>query len=201
MKIRELVTPSLGKTSAATPPGTMGKVMNKFQSAGTAIKTAATNTNTAINKYMTAPIGKASTLSSKLGKTLAGLNKGAGVANYSQDVDKSALNDFVSVLIQTPSGKTDEPELVQSIKNILDNPADTASKGKVIDYIKNFRTQNAGTSHADFNTQFRSLLTKLDIKPDEFKLPRDNDAKPSAPTAAKPPVTSVDPAQGNLPLK
>lgn len=184
MKIRELVTPSLGKTSAATPPGTMGKVMNKFQSAASTVKTSVGTANTAINKYMTAPIGKVSTLSSKLGKTLAGLNKGAGVASYSQDVDKSALNDFVSVLIQTDSGKADEPELVQSIKNILDNPADTASKNNVIDKIKKFRTQNVGTSHSDFNTQFRSLLTKLDIKPDEFKLPRDNQSEPTEPTAS-----------------
>ena len=194
MKINELVTPSLGKPTAAKPPGTMGKVMNKFAQAGGAVKTAVGAANTAVNKFMTAPKdtdAAKDSFASKLGGALGSMNKGAGVKDYSKTgVTKDDLNMFVGSLMQSAPGDASfEKELSAAIKDRLENPQDNTSKTKIVKKINDFLEKFQNITHGDFNTQFTSVLKSLNIKPTEFK-----DPKVVAPS-------SVNPAQGNLPLK
>jgi hypothetical protein len=192
MKINELVTPSLGKpTTAAKPPGTMGKVMNKFAQAGGAVKTAVGAANTAVNKFMTAPKdtdAAKDSFASKLGGALASMNKGAGVKDYSKTgVTKDDLNMFVGSLMQSEPGNANfEKELSAEIKARLDNPQDNTSKNKIADKITNFLGKMTNITHGDFNTQFASVLKSLNIKPTDFRDPKEK----TPGTAAKPPGTS-----------
>ena len=195
MKINELVTPSLGKPAAAKPPGTMGKVMNKFAQAGGAVKTAVGAANTAVNKFMTAPKdtdAAKDSFASKLGGALGSMNKGAGVKDYSRTgVTKDDLNMFVGSLMQSAPGDASfEKELSAAIKDRLENPQDntSTSKTKIVKKINDFLEKFQNITHGDFNTQFASVLKSLNIKPTEFK-----DPKVVAPS-------SVNPNQQKLPL-
>lgn len=195
MKINELVTPSLGKPAAAKPPGTMGKVMNKFAQAGGAVKTAVGAANTAVNKFMTAPKdtdAAKDSFASKLGGALGSMNKGAGVKDYSRTgVTKDDLNMFVGSLMQSAPGDASfEKELSAAIKDRLENPQDntSTSKTKIVKKINDFLEKFQNITHGDFNTQFTSVLKSLNIKPTEFK-----DPKVVAPS-------SVNPNQQKLPL-
>jgi hypothetical protein len=197
MKINELVTPRLGTaaSAAAKPPGTMGKVMNKFAQAGSAVKTAVGSANTAVNKFMTAPKdtdAAKDSFTSKLGGALASMNKGAGVKDYSKTgVSKDDLNMFVGSLMQSkPDDANFEPELSAAIKSRLENPSDATAKATITKSITNFLGKMDNITHGDVNTQFASVLKSLNIKPTDFKDPK-----------TKTPGTSVDPAQGNLNLK
>ena len=194
MKINELVTPSLGKPAAAKPPGTMGKVMNKFAQAGGAVKTAVGAANTAVNKFMTAPKdtdAAKDSFASKLGGALGSMNKGAGVKDYSRTgVTKDDLNMFVGSLMQSAPGDASfEKELSAAIKDRLENPQDTTAKTKIVKKIRNFLGKMTNITHGDFNTQFSSVLKSLNIKPTDFNDPKE-----------KTPGTAVDDAQGKLPL-
>ena len=194
MKINELVTPSLGKPTTAKPPGTMGKVMNKFAQAGGAVKTAVGAANTAVNKFMTAPKdtdAAKDSFASKLGGALGSMNKGAGVKDYSKTaVSKDDLNMFVGSLMQSKPGDASfEKELSAAIKDRLENPQDTTAKTKIVKKIRNFLGKMTNITHGDFNTQFSSVLKSLNIKPTDFNDPKE-----------KTPGTAVDDAQGKLPL-
>ena len=195
MKINELVTPSLGKPTAAKPPSTMGKVMNKFAQAGGAVKTAANNANTAVNKFMTAPQdtdAAKDSLANKLGGALDSFNKGPGVGTVNKTaVSKDDLNMFVGSLMQSKTDDTSfEPKLAAAIKKRLENPQDATAKATITKSITNFLGKMDNITHGDVNTQFASVLKSLNIKPTDFHDPK-----------TKPPGTSVNPAQGNLPLK
>lgn len=178
MKINELVTPSLGKpTTAAKPPGTMSKVMNKFAQAGGAVKTAVGAGTAAVNKFMTAPKdtdAAKDSFASKLGGALSSMNKGAGVKDYSRTgVTKDDLNMFVGSLMQSkPDDPNFEKELAAAIKTRLENPQDNDSKNKIVDKIKTFLGNFQNITHGDFNTQFASVLKSLNIKPTEFEKPK-----------------------------
>jgi hypothetical protein len=193
MKINELVTPSLGKTNtAAKPPGTMSKVMNKFAQAGGAVKTAVGAASTAVNKFLTAPKdtdAAKDSFASKLGGALASMNKGAGVKDYSKTgTTKDDLNIFVGSLMQSkPDDANFEKELSAAIKSRLENPQDTTAKTIIVKKISDFLGKFQNISHGDFNTQFTSVLKSLNIKPTEFK-----DPKVTAPS-------SVNPSQPKLP--
>jgi len=196
MKINELVTPSLGKpTTAAKPPGTMSKVMNKFAQAGGAVKTAVGAGNAALNKFMTAPKdtdAAKDSFASKLGGALSSMNKGAGVKDYSKTgVTKDDLNTFVGSLMQSkPRDPNFEKELAADIKTRLENPQDGSSKTRIVKKIKDFLGKFQNITHGDFNTQFASVLKSLDIKPTEFDEPKQTTTTTASGTAAKPPGTS-----------
>ena len=193
MKINELVTPSLGKPTTAKPPGTMGKVMNKFAQAGGAVKTAVGAANTAVNKFMTAPKdtdAAKDSFASKLGGALGSMNKGAGVKDYSKTaVSKDDLNMFVGSMMQSkPKDAGFEKELSAAIKTRLENPSDGSAKKYITTSIEDFLGKMTNITHGDFNTQFSSVLKSLNIKPTEFKDPKE-----------KTPGTAVNPAQQKLP--
>jgi hypothetical protein len=128
---------------------------------------------------------------SKLGGALGSMNKGAGVKDYSKTgVTKDDLNMFVGSLMQSAPGDASfEKELSAAIKDRLENPQDNTAKTKIVKKINDFLEKFQNITHGDFNTQFTSVLKSLNIKPTEFK-----DPKVVAPS-------SVNPAQGNLPLK
>ena len=177
MKINELVTPSLGKPTTAKPPGTMGKVMNKFAQAGGAVKTAVGAANTAVNKFMTAPKdtdAAKDSFASKLGGALGSMNKGAGVKDYSKTaVSKDDLNMFVGSLMQSkPKDAGFEKELSAAIKTRLENPSDGSAKNTITTSIEDFLRKMTNITHGDFNTQFSSVLKSLNIKPNEFEDPK-----------------------------
>ena len=177
MKINELVTPSLGKPTTAKPPGTMGKVMNKFAQAGGAVKTAVGAANTAVNKFMTAPKdtdAAKDSFASKLGGALGSMNKGAGVKDYSRTgVTKDDLNMFVGSLMQSkPKDAGFEKELSAAIKTRLENPSDGSAKDTITTSIEDFLGKMTNITHGDFNTQFSSVLKSLNIKPNEFEDPK-----------------------------
>ena len=185
MKINELVTPSLGKPTAATPPGTaakpnaMSKVMNKFTPA---------NIKQGVQNFLTGkPKAGQSDWRSKIGGALASLNKGAGVKDYNKpNIDTEKFNSFLGLLIKDFPNK--EQEITQQIKNILNNQGkDQDSKLAMVQHIKNFREKNPGVTLGDFNTEFRDVLDKLDIKPQEIKIAGDDEDA----TATKPPGTSA----------
>jgi hypothetical protein len=185
MKINELVTPSLGKPTAATPPGTaakpnaMSKVMNKFTPA---------NIKQGVQNFLTGkPKAGQSDWRSKIGGALASLNKGAGVKDYNKpNIDTEKFNSFLGLLIKDFPNK--EQEITQQIKNILNNQGkDQDSKVQMVQHIINFREKNPGVTLGDFNTEFRDVLDKLDIKPQEIKMAGDDEDA----TAAKPPGTST----------
>jgi len=156
MKINELVTPSLGKPTAAKPPGTMGKVMNKFM-------TAPKDTDAAKDSF-----------ASKLGGALGSMNKGAGVKDYSKiGVTKDDLNMFVGSMMQSkPKDAGFEKELSAAIKTRLENPSDGSAKNTIITSIEDFLRKMTNITHGDFNTQFSSVLKSLNIKPNEFEDPK-----------------------------
>ena len=183
MKIKELVTPSLSKPS--TPPGTatkpnvMSKVMNKFTPA---------NIKQGVQNFLTGnPTPGQSDWRSKIGGALASFNKGAGVKDYGRPtIDKEKFNSFLGLLIKDHPNK--EQEISQQIKNILNNQGkDQDSKLAMVKHIKNFREKNPGVTLGDFNTEFRDVLNKLDIKPQEIKMAGDDETA----AAAKPPGTSA----------
>lgn len=193
MKINELIPPSLGKPTAATPPGTaakpnaMSKVMNKFTPA---------NIKQGVQNFLTGkPKAGQSDWRSKIGGALASLNKGAGVKDYNKpNIDTEKFNSFLGLLIKDFPNK--EQEITQQIKNILNNQGkDQDSKVKMVKHITNFREKNPGVTLGDFNTEFRDVLDKLDIKPQEIKIAGDDEDA----TAVKPPGTAVNPAQQKLP--
>jgi hypothetical protein len=88
-----------------------------------------------------------------------------------------------------PGDASFEKELSAAIKDRLENPQDNTAKTKIVKKINDFLEKFQNITHGDFNTQFTSVLKSLNIKPTEFE-----DPKVVAPS-------SVNPAQGNLPLK
>lgn len=170
MKIREIISEA--------PVGQ--KVMNKFAQAGGAVK------QTVQNFLTGKPTAGQSDWRSKIGGALASLNKGAGVKDYNKpNIDTEKFNSFLGLLIKDFPNK--EQEVTQQIKNILNNQGkDQDSKMAVVQHIKNFREKNPGVTLGDFNTEFRDVLDKLDIKPQEIKMAGDDEDT----TAAKPPGTS-----------
>lgn len=165
------------------------KVMNKFAQAGGAVK------QTVQNFLTGKPTAGQSDWRSKIGGALASLNKGAGVKDYNKsNIDTEKFNSFLGLLIKDFPNK--EQEITQQIKNILNNQGkDQDSKQKVVKHITNFREKNPGVTLGDFNTEFRDVLNKLDIKPQEIKIAGDDEDA----TVAKPPGTAVNPAQQKLP--
>jgi hypothetical protein len=184
MKISELVTPSLGAAQATAPASTgvkPTKVMNKFMSK-------AAQAGSSIKNYMTGQPSKDS-LSGKLGGALASMNK-VGVADYSKTgTTKDNLNQFASVLMQAD---TPEADVVAPMKLLLANPQDATAKKQVIDNIEKLLADpRFDISHADFNSEYRTILNKFNIKPQDFK-----DTK-SATTQKQPGTSTILNPKGN----
>jgi hypothetical protein len=161
------------------------KVMNKFAQAGGAVK------QTVQNFLTGKPAAGQSDWRSKIGGTLASLNKGAGVKDYSRStIDTEKFNSFLGLLIKDFPSK--EQEITQQIKNSLNNQGkDEASRKAILQHIKNFREKNPGVTLGDFNTEFRDVLNKLNVKPQEIKMAGDDDAVTATTGTAKTPGTST----------
>jgi len=120
---------------------------------------------------------------SKIGSFLSKIGSGAAVKDYSKsNIDSDQFNTFLGLLSKDQSD-LEQNDIEKSIKSILDNGTDEMSRKKVIVYINKFFNANRGVTLADFNTQFRSVLDKLKIKPQDIKVP------PAQPTAQTPTAT------------
>jgi hypothetical protein len=115
---------------------------------------------------------------SKIGGVLSKIGSGAGVKDYNKpSVDSEKFNDFLA-LLSRDLPDYEQNDIEKNIKNILDKGSDAVSKQKVLVYIKKFFKANAGVTLSDFNTQFRSVLDKMNIKPTEITVPQQS-AKPT----------------------
>jgi hypothetical protein len=61
-------------------------------------------------------------------------------------------------------------------------------------YINKFFKANAGVTLADFNTQFRDILNKLDIKPAEIIVPKQSATPTTAATGTTSASTILSPS-------
>jgi len=120
---------------------------------------------------------------SKIGGVLSKIGSGAAVKDYSKsNIDSDQFNTFLGLLSKGQSD-LEQNDIEKSIKSILDHPTDEVSRKKVIVYINKFFNAEKGVTLADFNTQFRSVLDKLGIKPEKITVP------PAQTTAQTPTAT------------
>lgn len=168
MKIHEIVSEA--------PVGQ--KVMNKFA-----------GIKQGVQNFLTGkPAAGQSDWRSKIGGALASLNKGAGVKDYGRPtIDTEKFNSLLGLLIKDFPDK--EQEITQQIKNVLNKGKDEASKRDLVQHIKNFREKNPGVTLGDLNTDFRDVFKKLDITPQEIRMPGDEETTTTP--AAKTPGTST----------
>jgi hypothetical protein len=131
---------------------------------------------------------------SKIGGVLSKIGSGAGVKDYNKpSVDSEKFNDFLALLSK---GLTDyeQDHIEKNMKNILDKGGDETSKRKILPFINNFFKANPGVTLADFNTQFRSVLDKMNIKPAEIKVPQQSATPTTAATGTTSASTILSPS-------
>jgi hypothetical protein len=131
---------------------------------------------------------------SKIGGVLSKIGSGAAVKDYNKpSVDSEKFNDFLA-LLSRDLPDYEQNDIEKNIKNILDKGSDAVSKQKVLVYIKKFFKANAGVTLSDFNTQFRSVLDKMNIKPTEIKVPQQSATPTTAATGTTSASTILSPS-------
>ncbi len=195
MKIREIISEA--------PVGQ--KVMNKFAAPNNLAYKAGQQVGkigSAVGNFFTAQPQKGQTsLAGVIGGALDDLNKGAKSVDFSKKgVDTDGLDNFASLLV---SADKDNKNIVPAMKRALErnpnSPVDTNDKAIILSAIRELsKTPGLKFDKGDFNTDYRSILQKLQISPNDIPDDVTNPPAPG-PAAAKPPGTSVDPAQGKLP--
>ena len=109
MKINEVVTPSLGKPTTTKPPGTMGKVMNKFAQAGGAVKQAVQDFPASAKQGIQNFLNKPDNIST-LATDISTIGGGPGLKDYTKadKQDDSKFQDLLNILgHESLKGKVD----------------------------------------------------------------------------------------------
>jgi hypothetical protein len=126
---------------------------------------------------------------------------GAGLVNYDSGVsDPKKYDNFLSIITAKNNKAKD---ITNAMTNLVTKGINQKDKDTVVQAIKTLYQNEPGVTLADLNDQYGDVLSKLDIASKDIPQPSRTIGTPatSRPAAAKPPGTSVDPAQGNLNLK